>query len=131
MVKQFGIVGALILGEAAVTANIVSPILVIIVALTGISEFAIPDFSFSFSVRIFRFIYIILGYIAGLFGISAGIFIHLCYVLSTKSFGVPIFSFKEGASYPVKPLWENETRNQILNTKRPESAPKTSMDWRK
>lgn len=63
MDKQFGIVGALILGEAAVTANIVSPILVIIVALTGISEFAIPDFSFSFSVRIFRFIYIILGYI--------------------------------------------------------------------
>ena len=61
--QAIGIVGALILGEAAVTANIVSPILVIIVALTGISEFAIPDFSFSFSVRIFRFIYIILSYI--------------------------------------------------------------------
>lgn len=61
--QAIGIVGALILGEAAVTANIVSPILVIIVAVTGISEFAIPDFSFSFSIRIFRFIYIVLGYI--------------------------------------------------------------------
>ncbi len=61
--QAIGIVGALILGEAAVTANIVSPILVIVIALTGISEFAIPDFSFAFSVRIFRFIYIILGYI--------------------------------------------------------------------
>ena len=43
-----GIVGALILGEAAVSANIVSPILIIIVALTGISSFAIPDYSLRF-----------------------------------------------------------------------------------
>ena len=68
--QTIGIVGTLILGEAAVTANIVSPILVIIVAITAISEFAIPDFSFSFSIRIFRFMYIVLGYLTGLFGIA-------------------------------------------------------------
>lgn len=55
-----GIVGGLILGQAAVDANIVSPILIIVVAITGISSFAIPDFSLSFHFRISRFAYIIL-----------------------------------------------------------------------
>ncbi len=39
-----GIIGALILGQAAVAANIVSPILIIIVAVTGIGSFAIPNY---------------------------------------------------------------------------------------
>ena len=55
-----GIVGALVLGQAAVSANIVSPILIIIVALTGIASFAIPDYSFGFHLRITRFIFILL-----------------------------------------------------------------------
>lgn len=130
MVKPFGIVGALILGEAAVTANVVSPILVIIVALTGISEFTIPDFSFSFSTRIFRFLYIVLGYLAGLFGIATGIFIHLVLLLSTNSFGVPILSYTSFTNYPIKPIWKVEKRFRNLNTKRPEIAPKQSMQWR-
>lgn len=43
-----GIVGAVILGQAAVSASVVSPFLIIIVAITGIASFAIPDFSFRF-----------------------------------------------------------------------------------
>ena len=54
-----GIVGALILGDAAVTAHIVSPILIIVVAITGLSSFAIPDFSFSFHLRVYRFLFIL------------------------------------------------------------------------
>lgn len=129
--QTIGIVGALILGEAAVTANIVSPILVIIVAVTSISEFTIPDFSFSFSTRIFRFIYIILGYAAGLFGIAVGIFVHLIYLLSTSSFGIPILSYTSFINYPIKPIWKNENRPNLLNTKRPRQAPNTSMVWKK
>ena len=129
--QAIGIVGALILGEAAVTANIVSPILVIIIALTGIAEFAIPDFSFSFSIRIFRFIYIILGYVMGLFGIVAGIFIHLCYLFSSYSFGVPILTLDSSKMYAVKPIWKNEKREKFLNTKKPEVAPEISLKWRK
>lgn len=48
-----GIVGALVLGQAAVSAGIVSPILIIVVAITGIASFAIPDFSFRVSLAIF------------------------------------------------------------------------------
>ena len=52
-----GIVGALVLGQAAVSAGIVSPISIIIVAITGISSFAIPDFTFSFHLRIFSWLF--------------------------------------------------------------------------
>lgn len=62
-----GIVGTLILGQAIVTANVVSPILVIIVALTGISAFAVANFSLNYSFRILRFYYIFLGAFAGFF----------------------------------------------------------------
>ena len=49
--STIGIVGALVLGQAAVSAGIVSPILIIIVAITGIASFSIPDFSFGFHLR--------------------------------------------------------------------------------
>ena len=75
MVQQFGIVGALVLGQAAVSASIVSPILIIIIAITGIASFAVPDFAFGFHVRISRFIYILLAYMAGFLGIGLGVII--------------------------------------------------------
>ena len=62
-----GIVGALILGQAAVQANIVSPILIIVIAITAITSFSIPDYTFSFHLRINRFIFIFLGCLARLF----------------------------------------------------------------
>ncbi len=63
-----GIIGAVILGQAAVAAALISPILIIAVAITGIGIFAIPNFSLSFAVRILRFGFIPLGGIGGLFG---------------------------------------------------------------
>ena len=128
--QTIGIVGALILGEAAVSANIVSPILVIIISITAISEFSLPDYSFSFSTRIFRVIYIILGYLFGLFGISCGIFAHLILLFSYNSFGVPFLSYTSFKSYFVKPIWQNEKRSEILDTKRPLEEPHISMKWR-
>ena len=59
-----GIVGALVLGDAAIAAGLASPILIIIIAITGIASFAIPDYSFGFALRIFRFGFIILAAIA-------------------------------------------------------------------
>ncbi|MBR1539840.1 MAG: spore germination protein [Clostridia bacterium] len=131
MGKLFGIVGALILGEAAVTANVVSPILVIIIAITAISEFTLPDYSFSFSTRIFRLIYIFLGYFFGLFGIACGAFTHLSMLFSYQSFGVPFFSYSSFKEYLIKPIWKNEKRNNAFNTKRPIKEPSISMKWRK
>ena len=121
----------MILGEAAVSANIVSPVLIIIIAVTAVSEFSIPDFSFSFSVRIFRFIYIALGYIAGSLGIAFGIFLNMILLFKTKSFGVQYFSYDSFQRYTILPIWKKEKRFKDLNTKRPDLEPKTSMLWRK
>lgn len=87
-----GIVGALILGQAAVAASIVSPILVIVVAITGLGSFAIPNYTLSFSLRLLRFAFILMASWLGFFGIAVGVFLFAVQVCGQKSFGVPIMS---------------------------------------
>ena len=131
-----GIVGALVLGEAAVSANIVSPILIIVIAITAISSFAIPDFSISFHLRISRFAYTILGSLCGFLGIGIGLFIHILILNSLKSFGVPYLSPYAplspigNNSYFLKPVWKREKRASFLNTKKPFTQERISMKWR-
>lgn len=131
-----GIIGALILGQAAVEASIVSPILIIIIAITGITSFAIPDFYLSFHLRIARFAYIIAGFLIGFLGIGIAFFIHLIILCSLKSFGVSYLSpyipktAKNSKAYFLPPLWNREKRSDFLNTKRPYSQPRISMKWK-
>ena len=89
MGNTIGIVGGLIIGQAAVEANLVSPIVVILVAFTALCSFAIPNEEFAFSFRILKFV--ILGLAAGLgfFGFLIGIFGVLVHMASLKSFGIP------------------------------------------
>lgn len=89
-----GIVGALILGQAAVEANIVSPMLVIIVALAGLSSFAIPEQSLGSIVRIGRFAFLLAGALGGFFGIGLLVTASFAYASVFESFGVPFFSPK-------------------------------------
>ena len=77
MGPTLGIIGALIMGQAAVDAGIVSPILIIIVAITGITSFAIPDYYLAFHCRVSRFAYIILGFLAGLLGIAVTLLLNI------------------------------------------------------
>ncbi|RZT23761.1 spore germination protein [Fictibacillus sp. BK138] len=84
-----GIVGALILGQAAVQANLVSPIVVIVVALGGLTSFAIGDLALNFAVRLSRFFLIISASLFGLYGLTAMFSIGLFYLVSLRSFGVP------------------------------------------
>mgnify|MGYP000082123139 FL=1 len=132
----FGIVGALVLGQAAVSASIVSPILIIIIAITGIASFAIPDFSFGFHLRISRFLFIILAYMSGFLGISLGILFYISLLCSIKSFGVPYMvpyaplTTKTSTKYLVSPTWRREQRPDYLNTKKGLSQNHISMKWR-
>ena len=133
--STIGIVGALILGDAAVNAGIVSPILIIVVAITGISSFAIPDFSFGFHLRVFRFIFIALGFTAGFLGIGIGLFIYLTLLCSLKSFGVPYTSpitpsYSDNNGYFIPPIWKQEFRDSFLSPKRKKSQAKISMKWK-
>lgn len=84
-----GIVGALILGQAAVEANIASPIVVIVVALTGLSSFAIADVNLNYAIRLTRFGFLIAAGFLGIFGMICVFILCLSYLTSIKSFGVP------------------------------------------
>ena len=132
-----GIIGALVLGDAAVSANLVSPVLIVLVALTGICSFAIPDFSLNFTFRIYKFLYILLGYVAGLLGIAIGLFAQLAILCDLKSFGVsylapyaPMTNLKTSISYFVHSIWKRENRSDFLNTKRPKEQAHISMKWK-
>lgn len=131
-----GIVGAVILGQAAVSASIVSPFLIIIVAMTGITSFAIPDFSFGFHLRMYRFLFILLGFTAGFLGISLGIFIYLILLAQTKSFGVSYISnltlLKDHDDYGffMPPISKRDFRPQFLNSQKPQKQNSISMKWK-
>lgn len=131
-----GIIGALIIGQAAVDAGIVSPILIIIVAITGITSFAIPDYYLAFHCRVSRFVYIILGYFAGLLGIAIGAFVHLLIATKIQSFGVsyldPYIPSKGKIFNGIfnSPTWKREKRSDFLDTKREQKQEHISMKWK-
>ena len=87
-----GIVGALILGQAAVQANVISPIVIIVIALSGLSSFIISDVSMNAAIRISRFLFIIASGFLGVYGATALFIAGLFYLVSLKSFGTPYFA---------------------------------------
>lgn len=133
--STIGIVGALILGQAAVQANIVSPILVIIVAVTGLANFAVPSYSLQFSLRIARFGYIILGTMLGFIGIVFGLFVQMHMLAALKSFGVPYLAPMAPTTKTTGdvvfrvPVFSWEKRPDYLNTKKVDFQPKVARRW--
>lgn len=101
------IVGALILGDAAIRSGLVSPPIVIVVALTAIASFTAPTFSLGIAARLTRFAFILLGGAFGLFGIQFGILLLLVHLCALRSFGVPYM-------YPFGPLVLADMRDNIL-----------------
>lgn len=87
-----GIVGALILGQAAVAAGIISPLLIIVVAVTALGSFTVPNYNLSFSVRVLRFGFLILASVFGFYGIVLGIMALLMHAVTLRSVGVPIMA---------------------------------------
>ena len=127
--------GGLIIGESAVSANLVSPILVVIVALTAIASFAIPDFAFGFHLRILKFIFILLGFVSGFLGIGVGIFAYLSILCNIKSFGVPFASpfapssLSSNVGYIIPSAWKHEKRSSFVSPQLSSRQAKISKKW--
>ena len=135
--STLGIVGGLILGQAAVSAKIVSPLMIIIIAITGIGSFAITDYSLEWSYRILRLVFVFLAASLGFYGIAIGIFLYSMLLGSQKNFGIPFLApltnGKKGSishSVFVNPIWKNEKRSDYMAPKNKDQEPKISRKWK-
>lgn len=95
--SSISILGALILGDAAVSANIVSPIMIIITALTFISSMIFSNVELSCAIRIWRFIAMIISSFYGLYGVALAFIFFIVSLSSYSSFGLPY-------TFPVVPF---------------------------
>jgi len=116
--QTIGIVGGLVIGEAAVSAGIVSPVMVIVVAATAIASFAIPAYNVAITFRIIRFVIMLAAAAFGLYGVVLS-FIAICiHLANLKSVGVPYLT-------PFVPSLASDWKDLIfrapitLHTKRP------------
>ncbi len=127
--STIGIVGGLVLGQAAVEAGIVSPLMVIVVALTAMATYASPSYSLATSFRMLRFGLMSLAGIFGLYGIILGLFLLLCHLCTLKSFGVPYLSPFAAANTTLKDFKDAFIRAPLhLMKKRPEFLHRSDSD---
>lgn len=120
-----GIVGGLVLGQAAVEAGIVSSLMVIVVAITAIAAYSIPSYSFGISFRLIRFSYMAAAAFLGLYGLMLAIIITLIHLCNLKSFGIPYLApfnynmslreFKD--TFIRAPLHKMKQRPQFISKK--------------
>ena len=119
--STIGIVGAIILGQAAVTAKIVSPIMVIIIAVTGLASYSIPDYRLGSAFRLLRWVFVFLALYLGLVGMACGFIIFTAILCSMKSFGMPYLApvapktTPEGDVVLRKPVHMQRKRPDELN----------------
>ncbi len=98
--SSVSIIGSLIVGQSAVEARVVSPIAVIIVALSGIAGFTLPDRTLDAAVRMWRFIFVICALALGIYGVMAGFLLLLWRLCGMEN---------QGVSY-LYPLCDGERR---------------------
>ncbi|AST90144.1 MULTISPECIES: spore germination protein [Sutcliffiella] len=137
--QTVGIVGGIVIGQAAVEAGVVSNIMVIVVAITAIASFIIPNYEMSSAIRIVRFPMMILATLFGFVGIVAGIMILIAHFISLESLGTPYSSpiaplrFKDLKDVFIRfPVWSVEKRplstqavqNRRANSNRPKGDEK-------
>ena len=87
--SSVGLVGALILGQAAVAASIISPILIIVIALTGLGNYTVPNYGVGLGIQMARLAIIFAGAVMGFYGIILTLGLMLTYLCGMTSFGEP------------------------------------------
>lgn len=105
--QAVSIVGALVIGQAAVEAGIVSAAMVIVVSITAIASFVLPAFNMAISVRILRFFLMIVAASFGLYGITIGLIALVLHLCSLRSFGIPYMA-------PFAPAIAEDQKDMIL-----------------
>jgi len=111
MGASISIVGALILGEAAVSASIISPIVVIIISLSAVSGMAFNDPDIINAIRLWRILFMIFGVTFGLIGILIGIIMFIAKLASLETLGTPYLD-------PIAPFKLKDWKHEIIRVPR-------------
>ena len=106
--SAISILGALILGEAAVNAGIVSPIMIIVIAVTYISSLLFTDTEISGAIRLWRFVFLIFASFYGLYGVWLGIVAFLINITSYKSMYL-------NYTFPIEPIDSTYLKDSVVN----------------
>lgn len=107
--RSLGVVGGIVLGDAAIKANLVSPGMVIIVGTTAIASFTITEYSMVLSLRLVRFLIIILSSLFGAFGVAIGVLFVIVHLIRMNSFNIPYLS-------PFAPLRADDIKDTFFRT---------------
>ncbi|MCT4687820.1 spore germination protein [Vallitalea sp.] len=121
--SAISIVGALVVGEAAVEARLVSQPMIIVIGITGIANFLLPKMA---NATIFiRIIYLFLASILGLYGYILGVIFLSLHLFSIRSFGIPymlnvdsmedVINMKD--AYIRAPWWYMDMRGKLISKK--------------
>jgi len=107
--QAVSILGALVVGSAAVQAGIVSAAMVIVVSLTGIASFTLPRYNAAISVRMLRFPMMVMASIFGLLGIVISVMFIIGHLTRLSSFGTPYFS-------PIMPYHDSDLKDTLIRS---------------
>lgn len=109
--QTIGIIGGIIIGDAAIRAGITSPSMVLLVAITAIASFIIPTYSAAIALRLIRFPLMILAATLGLYGVALGFILINIHLANLKSFGFDYMT-------PQSPFVPQDTRDWIMRLPR-------------
>ncbi|SCN31224.1 GerA spore germination protein [Bacillus cytotoxicus] len=118
--QTVGIVGGLVIGEAAVNAGIVNPFMVIVTAITAIATFSLPVYSITITFRFLLFAFILAATIFGLYGIILALIALAIHITNLKSVGIPY-------STPLAPTFYKDWKAEVARL--PKAMLQTRPDY--
>ena len=122
--SAISILGALIIGEAAVSAGIVSPIMIIIVALTFITSLIFSEYELINAVRHYRFVFLLSASTLGIFGI---VLTSLCFLAKIAS----VYNYSNSYTFPIAPYEKDYFNETILkNNYSSDINKKRDISWK-
>lgn len=122
--QTIGIMGGILLGQAAISANLASPVILIVVAISALGSFCIPDYEMQITASYLRMGFVVASWLGGLLGLAAAMMALIAYTASLKSYGVPFLAPVAPKTYSKQPIIRRELitmhkkHDDVTNTKR-------------